>query len=82
MFSASREKETNWNPPPKKENLTVALSWCLDFSEVDSWAQEMETKLNQRQTEENREKNQEHFSLEPMQQAGEQQDFGDEQHML
>lgn len=36
----------------------------------------MEAKLNQRQTEENREKNQERFSLEPITQAGEQQDVG------
>lgn len=54
----------------------MALSWCLDFSEVVYCAQEMETKLNQRQTENNCVKNQEHFSLEPIKR------LGDEQHML
>lgn len=40
----------------------------------------MEAKLDQTQTEKNREKNREHFSLERIKKAGEQQqDFGDEQ---
>lgn len=47
---------------------------------VVSCAREMEAKLDQTQTEKNREKNQEHFSLERIKKAGEQQqDFGDEQ---
>lgn len=40
-----------------EQKLTVALSWCLDFSGVIFSAREMETKLNQGQTEEICEKN-------------------------
>lgn len=78
VFSFQRKR----NELEQKKKRTVALSRCLDFSGVVSCAQEMETKLNHRQREENREKNQEHFSLERIKQAGEQQEFGDEQHML
>lgn len=75
MFSASREKEA------KGKKLTAALSWCLDFFfRGSSCAREMEAKLDQTQTEKNREKNREHFSLERIKTAGEQQqEFGDEQ---
>lgn len=74
MFSAFREKERNWNK--KTDCGTFMVSGF--FSGVVSSAKEMEIKLNQGQTEENREKNQDFFFSGKA--AGRRGVFGDEQH--